>query len=45
MTAHGSRSRRNDFPLLAGQPGLHYLGSAATSQKPGVVLDAIREFY
>jgi len=36
---------RADFPLLAGSPGLHYLDSAATSQKPGVVLDAIRDFY
>ena len=39
------RSRRDDFPLLTAQPGLHYLDSAATSQKPGVVLDAIRGFY
>jgi len=39
------RPRRDDFPLLAGQPGLHYLDSAATSQKPSVVLDAIRGFY
>jgi cysteine desulfurase / selenocysteine lyase len=36
---------RNDFPLLAGDPGLHYLDSAATSQKPRAVLDAMREFY
>jgi cysteine desulfurase/selenocysteine lyase len=36
---------RSDFPLLANDPGLHYLDSAATSQKPSVVLDAIREFY
>jgi cysteine desulfurase/selenocysteine lyase len=36
---------RADFPLLANNPGLHYLDSAATSQKPRVVLDAIREFY
>ena len=36
---------RKDFPLLANDPGLHYLDSAATSQKPGVVLDAIRDFY
>jgi cysteine desulfurase / selenocysteine lyase len=36
---------RADFPLLAGDPGLHYLDSAATSQKPRVVLDAIRDFY
>ncbi|MFN2637337.1 MAG: aminotransferase class V-fold PLP-dependent enzyme [Gemmatimonadaceae bacterium] len=36
---------RRDFPLLDNDPGLHYLDSAATSQKPRVVLDAIREFY
>ena len=38
-------SRRDDFPLLAGSPGLHYLDSAATSQKPRVVLDAMRSYY
>jgi cysteine desulfurase/selenocysteine lyase len=47
---HDSESSANlnvraDFPLLANNPGLHYLDSAATSQKPAVVLDAIREFY
>jgi cysteine desulfurase/selenocysteine lyase len=36
---------RSDFPLLANNPGLHYLDSAATSQKPRVVLDALRDFY
>ena len=38
-------SWRSDFPLLVANPGLHYLDSAATSQKPEAVLDAIREFY
>jgi cysteine desulfurase/selenocysteine lyase len=38
-------TRRGDFPLLAANPDLHYLDSAATSQKPAVVLDAIRNFY
>jgi cysteine desulfurase / selenocysteine lyase len=38
-------SRRADFPLLVNNPGLHYLDSAATSQKPRVVLDAIVDFY
>ena len=38
-------SRKADFPLLAGNPSLHYIDSAATSQKPSVVLDAIRDFY
>ena len=37
--------RRADFPLLAANPGLHYLDSAATSQKPKVVLDAMRDYY
>jgi cysteine desulfurase/selenocysteine lyase len=37
--------RRADFPLLAGSPELHYLDSAATSQKPTVVLDAMRSYY
>lgn len=36
---------RADFPLLAANPALHYLDSAATSQKPALVLDAIRGFY
>jgi cysteine desulfurase / selenocysteine lyase len=36
---------RANFPLLANNPGLHYLDSAATSQKPSAVLDAIRDFY
>jgi cysteine desulfurase/selenocysteine lyase len=36
---------RSDFPLLANSPGLHYLDSAATSQKPELVLDALRDFY
>jgi len=39
------RSRQADFPLLATRPELHYLDSAATSQKPSVVLDAIRQYY
>jgi cysteine desulfurase/selenocysteine lyase len=36
---------RADFPLLAAQPALHYLDSAATSQKPQVALDALAGFY
>lgn len=46
--AHGgahSLAPRSDFPLLAGQPGLVYLDSAATSQKPRAVLDAITAYY
>ena len=41
----GALAPRSDFPLLAANPGLHYLDSAATAQKPGVVLDAIRDYY
>jgi cysteine desulfurase / selenocysteine lyase len=40
-----TRSRRADFPLLAAHPKLHYLDSAATSQKPAAVLDAMRHYY
>jgi cysteine desulfurase/selenocysteine lyase len=36
---------RRDFPLLANSPELHYLDSAATSQKPTAVLDAMRYYY
>ena len=39
------KSRRADFPLLAARPSLHYLDSAATTQKPAVVLDAMRAYY
>ncbi len=41
----GIRDLRAEFPLLAADPGLVYLDSAATSQKPRVVLDAIRQYY
>src|SRR5687768_12116881 len=39
------KSRRADFPLLAASPSLHYLDSAATTQKPAIVLDAMRAYY
>ena len=42
---HEALAPRSDFPLLANNPTLHYLDSAATSQKPRVVLDAQRNFY
>ncbi len=40
-----SNPHKADFPLLAANPSLHYLDSAATSQKPRVVLDAMRHYY
>ena len=36
---------RADFPLLADEPELVYLDSAATSQKPRTVIDAISSVY
>jgi cysteine desulfurase/selenocysteine lyase len=36
---------RDQVPLLAANPGLHYLDSAATTQKPQAVLDALQRFY
>ena len=36
---------KQDFPLLANNPGLTFLDSAATAQRPAVVLDAERRFY
>lgn len=36
---------KNDFPIFKNVPGLVYLDSAATSQKPQSVIDAIVEFY
>lgn len=38
-------NKRLDFPLLANKANLHYLDSAASAQKPGVVLDALRDYY
>ncbi len=39
------KSFKNDFPIFQKNKKLVYLDSAATSQKPKVVLDAIREYY
>jgi cysteine desulfurase/selenocysteine lyase len=36
---------RKDFPLLAKHADLHYLDSAATSQKPRAVIDAMVAYY
>lgn len=40
-----SQDRRSDFPLLAENPRLVYLDSAATSQKPRPVIEALRRYY
>lgn len=36
---------KKDFPIFTTHPHLVYLDSAATSQKPAVVIDAISNFY
>ncbi|MFD5780402.1 aminotransferase class V-fold PLP-dependent enzyme [Streptomyces sp. NPDC058220] len=38
------RSLREQFPILTGHPGLVYLDSAATAQKPQAVLDAVHTY-
>ncbi|MEV6305647.1 aminotransferase class V-fold PLP-dependent enzyme [Actinoplanes sp. NPDC051861] len=35
---------RKQFPMIEGNPGVAYLDSAATSQKPQVVLDAVVDY-
>lgn len=37
--------RNKEFPLLQNHPDLVYLDSAATALKPGVVIEAEREYY
>lgn len=36
---------KKDFPIFTKRPKLVYLDNAATSQKPGVVLDAEKDYY
>jgi len=36
---------REDFPIFKNNPNLIYFDSAATSQKPKIVIDTINEFY
>ena len=44
-SALASSPYKADFPLLAVKPDLAFLDSAATAQRPRVVLDAQRRFY
>ena len=41
----GLRGAKEDFPLLVNSPNLHFLDTAASSQKPKQVLDAVNSFY
>ena len=36
---------KKDFPIFKNNKGLIYLDSAATSQKPQIVIDAVNDFY
>ena len=45
MTDIARNPYRADFPLLANNPELVFLDSAATAQRPAAVLDAQRRFY
>ena len=44
-TMAGIKSIKAEFPLFAQHPNLVYLDSAATSQKPQTVIDAMNGFY
>lgn len=39
------RDVKKDFPIFKNHPELVYLDSSATSQKPQVVIDAVKNFY
>lgn len=39
-----NREYKNDFPIFKNNPNLIYLDSTATSQKPKIVIDGIKEY-
>src|SRR5690349_7245868 len=39
------RAIRKDFPVFARNPGLVFLDSGASAQKPAVVIDGVAEYY
>lgn len=47
QSANGFDPRRvkRDFPIFANNPGLVFLDSAASAQKPAAVIDRVSEFY
>ncbi len=40
-----SRALRREFPIYRNNPGLVFLDSGASAQKPAVVIDGVAEFY
>jgi cysteine desulfurase/selenocysteine lyase len=45
LAAANRQSPRDDFPIFAAHPGLAYLDSGASAQKPQSVIDAVSNFY
>ena len=40
-----SRAVKRDFPIFRNNPGLVFLDTAASAQKPQIVIDAVADFY
>ena len=45
LEATNRQNPRDDFPIFAAHPGLAYLDSGASAQKPQRVIDAVSNFY
>jgi cysteine desulfurase/selenocysteine lyase len=43
--AFNPRAIRGDFPIFANNPGLVFLDTAASAQKPAAVIDGVADFY